>query len=107
MTNLFIYGTLAPGRPNEHILKNVKGVWEKAFVKGELHQEGWGAKMGYPGIVLNDTADEVEGFIFISNELSQKWNELDDFEGKEYERITTKARLENGEIVESYIYSLK
>ena len=55
MEKLFIYGTLAPGRPNEHKLRDIDGIWEEAIVKGILHQEGWGADMGYPGIILNET----------------------------------------------------
>lgn len=51
---LFVYGTLAPGRPNEHVLADVEGTWEPATVKGTLLQEGWGAAAGYPGIVLDD-----------------------------------------------------
>ena len=33
---LFVYGTLAPGRANEHILQSVPGTWEPAVVKGRL-----------------------------------------------------------------------
>ena len=40
---LFVYGTLAPGRPNEHILADVAGEWEPASVTGRLLEEGWGA----------------------------------------------------------------
>jgi|GEM_PF-3969694 len=40
------YGTLAPGRPNEHVLVEVPGHWEPATVKGTLLQEGWGAADG-------------------------------------------------------------
>ena len=36
--NLFVYGTLAPGEPNEHILKDVEGVWLEASVTGKLYQ---------------------------------------------------------------------
>jgi len=43
---LFVYGTLAPGRPNEHILADVPGSWEPARVTGTLREEGWGAAMG-------------------------------------------------------------
>jgi gamma-glutamylcyclotransferase (GGCT)/AIG2-like uncharacterized protein YtfP len=49
---LFIYGTLAPGRPNEHVLADVPGTWERATVRGKLLDEGWGAEVGYPGIAL-------------------------------------------------------
>lgn len=107
MQKLFIYGTLAPGRPNEHILKDIEGTWQKASVKGILKQEGWGANMGYPGIILNDEANEVEGFIFSSNQLDKKFDILDEFEGNEYQRVRTKAKLENGEVIEAFVYSLK
>lgn len=29
---LFVYGTLAPGRPNAHVSGNVPGAWEPATV---------------------------------------------------------------------------
>ena len=34
MEKLFIYGTLAPGRPNEHKLSDIDGIWEEGIVKG-------------------------------------------------------------------------
>jgi len=40
---LFVYGTLGPGRPNEHVLDAVGGSWETATVSGTLREEGWGA----------------------------------------------------------------
>ena len=49
---LFVYGTLAPGRPNEHVLAAIPGSWEAATVKGKLFQEGWGARAGFPGIAF-------------------------------------------------------
>ncbi len=42
INKLFVYGTLCPGRPYEHILRNIGGSWEDASVTGILHQEGWG-----------------------------------------------------------------
>lgn len=107
MEKLFIYGTLAPGRPNEHKMSDIKGTWQVGVVKGKLHEEGWGAQMGYPGIELDENGDNVEGFLFISDELYKKWDELDSFEGKEYERVLTQVRLLNEETVEAYIYALK
>jgi gamma-glutamylcyclotransferase (GGCT)/AIG2-like uncharacterized protein YtfP len=106
MEKLFIYGTLAPGRPNEHKLRDIDGIWEEAIVKGILHQEGWGADMGYPGIILNENAPEIKGYLFSSNELHKKWDELDNFEGEEYRRVLTKVILNNGNSTEAYIYEL-
>ena len=107
MTNqLFVYGSLAPGRANEHMLAEVRGTWESASVRGTLHREGWGAAIGYSAIVLDPLGDEVHGFIFRSDELAAHWSRLDEFEGEGYERVLTSVTLEDGTIVQAYIYVL-
>ena len=104
---LFVYGTLGPGRPNEHVLSAIGGSWEAASVNGTLRSEGWGAAMGYPGIVLNEEGGEVEGFLFSSENLSDHWAALDEFEGEAYERVLAKVKLKDGSTVDAYIYTLK
>jgi gamma-glutamylcyclotransferase (GGCT)/AIG2-like uncharacterized protein YtfP len=104
---LFVYGTLAPGRPNEHVLANVPGEWEPATVTGILLQEGWGAAVGYPGIVLDEHGGEVNGFLFSSESLAEHWARLDQFEGEGYERVLTTVKLEDGRSVDAYIYRLR
>ncbi len=104
---LFVYGTLAPGRPNEHVLGEIGGSWEAATVTGTLRQEGWGAAMGYPGIVLDQHGDEIQGFLFSSEKLSDHWARLDEFEGKPYERVMTVVKLNDNRTVEAYIYELR
>lgn len=108
MTNrLFVYGTLASGRPNEHVLADVPGEWEPATVIGTLLPEGWGAAAGYPGIVLDEQGGEVEGLLFSSDSLAEHWACLDEFEGEGYERVLTTAKLKDGRTVDAYIYSLR
>ena len=104
---LFVYGTLAPGRPNQHVLAGVPGTWEPATVRGELLPEGWGAAAGFPAIVLGDDGPEVEGLLFSSDELDVHWQHLDDFEGDGYERVVTLALLPSGEAVRAHIYVLR
>ncbi len=104
---LFVYGTLAPGRLNEHVLGKIEGFWEAATVTGILHQEGWGATMGYPGIVLDESGTEIQGFLFSSEKLSDHWVKLDEFEGKSYERVLTAVKLRDNRTVDAYIYELK
>ena len=48
---LFVYGSLGPGRPNEHVLSAIGGTWEEASVRGYLKPQGWGAEIGYPLII--------------------------------------------------------
>ncbi|MBS0582100.1 MAG: gamma-glutamylcyclotransferase [Proteobacteria bacterium] len=104
---LFVYGTLAPGRPNAHMLAPVPGEWQPATVRGTLFQEGWGAAVGFPGIVLDDRAEPVHGFVFTSPELGDHWSRLDEFEGDGYERVAVVAELANGERVQAQIYALR
>ena len=104
---LFVYGTLAPGRPNEHILAELPGEWQPATVTGTLRQAGWGAAVGYPGIDLDAQGDEVEGFLFSSDALAEHWSRLDAFEGDGYERVTTSVTLKDKAVVTAYIYTLR
>lgn len=105
-TRLFVYGTLAPGRPNAHVLADVPGTWEKATVRGRLIEQGWGAALGYPGIIPSESGDEVHGFVFSSDELPAYWDRLDAFEGAGYVRVLVPARLDSGTVVDACIYAL-
>jgi len=104
---LFVYGTLGPGRPNEHVLEAIGGSWETATVNGNLSHAGWGSELGYPGIDLNEHGGEVDGFLFTSENLSGHWAALDKFEGDAYERVQAKVKLKDGIIVDAYIYTLR
>jgi gamma-glutamylcyclotransferase (GGCT)/AIG2-like uncharacterized protein YtfP len=69
-----------------------------------LVQEGWGAGHGYPALTLAADASEVSGFLFVSEELEDHWARLDEFEGEQYERVTTTATCANGEVLEAQVY---
>jgi len=47
---------------------------KKLSVNGYLKPQGWGAEMGYPGVVLDDTGDEIKGYIFCSDKLDYHWD---------------------------------
>jgi len=103
----FVYGTLAPGRLDEHVLEGVPGEWEPATVRGDLLPEGWGAGVGFPGIVIDEQGPEVEGLVFSSQSLEAHWERLDDFEGDGYQRVLTVARLKDGRTVDAHICVLR
>ncbi len=105
--SLFVYGTLAPNGPNEHILTNIGGTWHPGTLRGQLHEAGWGANMGYPGLTLDEQGEPVKGFLFSSAQLSDHWGFLDEFEGSEYERVVAIASLSDGSQVETYVYVLR
>ncbi|EPG41401.1 hypothetical protein F907_00266 [Acinetobacter colistiniresistens] len=106
MLSLFVYGTLGPNRPNAHIMENIGGTWADAHVFGTLKQQGWGAELGFPGIVLEQTDQKVSGFVFFSDNLEQHWQALDEFEGAGYQRVPVKAHLSTGEVIDSFVYAL-
>jgi gamma-glutamylcyclotransferase (GGCT)/AIG2-like uncharacterized protein YtfP len=78
---LFVYGTLGPGRPHGNILTTSGSTWPEAAVRGHLQPQGWGAALGYPGLVLDQAGPEVRGCLFSSEKLADHWPELDAFEG--------------------------
>ena len=86
MNRLFVYGTLAPGKPNEHVLADLDGTWEPATIRGTLHTAGWGAVSGFPVIILDAEGDIIKGQIFRSAQLASYWHVLDEFEGDAYKR---------------------
>ncbi len=107
MERLFIYGSLQPGGPNEHLLAAIGGEWEPAVIQGRLVEKGWGASMGYPGLMVGDDGADVHGHLFSSSNLSAKWAHLDEFEGEEYERILRPVTLRSGEQVQAHVYVLR
>lgn len=105
-TRLATYGTLAPGRANNDQLEDLKGTWRQGTVRGKLVEEGWGADLGYPGLILDPSGPVVDVFVFESSDLLHHWSRLDKFEGAGYQRVVTQVRTEDGALNAS-IYVIK
>ena len=104
---LAVYGSLAPGRPNHQQLHGLSGRWIKGTVLGRLLQEGWGAELGYPGIVLNSDGPAVDVLLFESSGLPDHWARLDEFEGSGYRRMVTTVSTAEGDLLASiYVLAL-
>jgi gamma-glutamylcyclotransferase (GGCT)/AIG2-like uncharacterized protein YtfP len=104
-TRLATYGSLAPGRANHLQLAGLTGYWSKAIVRGDLVQAGWGADLGFPGLVLNPTGGAVEVDVFEAADLSEYWDRLDAFEGEGYRRVIAQVETANG-VIDAWIYVL-
>ena len=102
---LAVYGTLAPGRPNAHVLADIPGRWIGGVVRGVLLPAGWGAELGYPGIVLDPAGPIVNVSVFESHVLNDHWSRLDAFEGPGYLRTTTTVHTSSGDL-DAAIYVL-
>ncbi|MEM9681925.1 MAG: gamma-glutamylcyclotransferase [Pseudomonadota bacterium] len=95
-SRLATYGTLAPGRINNEQLAALSGHWQQGTVRGQLVEAGWGADMGYPGLILDPSGPVVDVFIFESPDLPNHWSRLDAFEGAGYRRVITQASTADG-----------
>jgi gamma-glutamylcyclotransferase (GGCT)/AIG2-like uncharacterized protein YtfP len=100
---LATYGTLAPGRPNHHQLARLKGQWRQGTVRGRLVKAGWGAALGFPGLILDPSGSVVEVHLFESDDLPHHWARLDAFEGTGYRRTVTQVHTADGGL-EAWIY---
>lgn len=104
-TRLATYGTLAPGRPNHRQLAALSGQWSRGRVRGKLVEAGWGASLGYPGLVLDRNGAELDVQLFQSDDLPEHWSRLDAFEGDGYRRVIASVLTDDGEI-DAFIYVL-
>ncbi len=58
---------------------------------------GWGAALGFPGLVLDPLGPLVEVDLFESPELPAHWARLDEFEGSGYQRVIATVSTGEGE----------
>ncbi|WP_321476493.1 gamma-glutamylcyclotransferase [uncultured Paludibaculum sp.] len=104
-TRLAVYGSLAPGRVNHHQISALAGAWRRGTVRGHLRPAGWGAALGFPGLVLDPAGPEVGVDVFESAELPRHWSRLDEFEGSGYRRVVASVQTADG-VVAAWIYVL-
>jgi len=106
---LFVYGTLAPGRSNEHVLADLMGDWQPASTHGLFLPDGCATSYGFPALILDSDASaagDVAGKLFTSPDLPAFWPELDEFEGEGYRRVLATVTTAAGKRVKAYTYEL-
>ncbi len=93
-----VYGTLRTGEKNQHFVKNAVSV-RNCTIKGTLYDTGW----GFPALVLKGTAPVAGELVEITLET---WRRVDRLEGYPsfYDRLLTKVKLEDGSMVEAWVY---
>ncbi|MFO1038587.1 MAG: gamma-glutamylcyclotransferase family protein [Geminicoccaceae bacterium] len=102
-TRFAIYGSLAPGRVNHHHLELLKGRWSRGTVTGRLVEAGWGAALGFPGLVLDPQGAAVEVSLLESPDLPEHWDRLDALEGPSYRRVVAPVATDEGPL-DAWIY---
>jgi HAD superfamily hydrolase (TIGR01509 family) len=93
-TRLVVYGTLAPGEKNHHLLSTLPGEWRRVQVRGIKDEEGFGLTSGHPGLVWHPGTTTVDVWLLESEDLPGRWAGLDDFEGAEYRRILAPVEVD-------------
>jgi len=84
---LAVYGTLAPGRSNHHVVAPYGGTWTRGRVRGDFEEAGWGAAAGYPALRCRADGPWVPVHLLESSRLPGEWQAIDEFEGSEYRRV--------------------
>ena len=67
-------------------------------MRGRLVEAGWGAELGYPGLILDPSGQVIEVYIFESSELPNHWLRLDELEGAGYRRVVTQVCTVDGDL---------
>lgn len=104
---LAVYGSLAPGEVNHEQLAGLEGWWEAGWVRGYLHDRGWGAAKGFPGLVPDPHGERIAVQVFHSGDLPAEWRRLDRFEGGEYERVVVPVEGLGEGTLPCWIYVLR
>ena len=102
-----VYGTLAPGAPNHHVLESLSGEWRDGSVHGDLHERGRGAQQGYPAIRWNPRSGQVPVKLLVSEDLEHHWERLDELEGPEYQRILVPVYMGDQVVAVANIYEAR
>lgn len=84
---LAVYGTLAPGEPNHHVVAPLGGEWTDGAIEGDLFPEGRGATLGYPACRPRAGGSSVAVKVLSAPALAAAWSEIDRFEGPGYRRM--------------------
>ena len=85
---LIVYGSLAPGGSNAFMLKSLGGEWYRCLIRGYL-----GRYRGFKSFRYDPQGPEHSAWLFSSSELPGFIQDLDEFEGEEYERIVIPAQV--------------
>jgi gamma-glutamylcyclotransferase (GGCT)/AIG2-like uncharacterized protein YtfP len=104
---LAVYGSLAPGEMNHHVVSGLVGVGEDGVVCGTLRPAGWGAPHGFPGLSWHPDGESVPVAVLTSGALPAEWRRIDEFEGIEYRRALVPVKFPGGERVLANIYLIR
>jgi gamma-glutamylcyclotransferase (GGCT)/AIG2-like uncharacterized protein YtfP len=89
-TRFAAYGTLRPGESNHFLIAKLGGEWISGTVTGTVTEH-----RGFPRLVWHSSGEKVNVEVLHTPKLSAKFEDLDAFEGRDYERIWVPVELQN------------
>jgi gamma-glutamylcyclotransferase (GGCT)/AIG2-like uncharacterized protein YtfP len=102
MRPLFVYGTLKRGFDNQWAHR----LWEDGRFLGTAQLPGRLYLVShYPGLRPPQNENEmVHGEVCLPADAANLYRELDGYEGPGYRRVESRARLDNGEELDVWVY---
>jgi gamma-glutamylcyclotransferase (GGCT)/AIG2-like uncharacterized protein YtfP len=102
LDRLFVYGTMRLGQTARSLVANQITRCVKASTSGSIYA----FPMGYPGFTEGDGTGKVHGEVIWLTELPATFGLLDAYEGQDFARVIKQVKLETGEEVWTWIYTL-
>jgi gamma-glutamylcyclotransferase (GGCT)/AIG2-like uncharacterized protein YtfP len=102
LDRLFVYATLREGQTARSLIANQI----TRSVRGSTTGQIYAFPMGYAGLVEADEPRRVVGELVWLTELPATFGLLDAYEGDEFARVVKQVRLDTGEVLWSWIYTL-
>jgi len=91
---LVVYGSLAPGEANHHVVAGLNGSWRPCVITGTISLHD-----GYRIFRWEKNGPRIDAQLLISSELPSHWQTLDEFEGADYRRVVIPAELDGKRVV--------
>ena len=102
LDRLFVYGTMRSGQTARSLVANSLTKTARATTSGKIYA----FPMGYPGFTESDGTGSVVGEVLWLTDLAATFGLLDAYEGEDFARVIKQVRLESGEDVWTWIYTL-
>ncbi|MGZ8866812.1 MAG: gamma-glutamylcyclotransferase family protein [Thermoanaerobaculia bacterium] len=80
-SRLVVYGSLAPGEANHHIVEGLKGRWFPCVITGSIEMHD-----GHRVFRWDEKGSRIDAQLLSSPKLPGAWPEIDEFEGAGYRR---------------------
>ena len=104
---LAVYGTLAPGESNFHVVQSLGGEWSQGRVQGVRFTLQVGHDVGYPGFRWIPDDPPLPIHLLTSAQLPGDWDRLDRFEGADYCRILVPLEMDKDSYTVANLYECR